>query len=56
VSKLHEKKITKSDLYFISPLGKLKKHMIGALISPSIWGFYVSLLVLALITKKIALG
>ncbi|MGV2872460.1 hypothetical protein [Colwellia sp. E150_009] len=56
VNKLHEKNITKSDLYFISPLGKLKKHMIGALMSPSIWGFYVSLLVLALITKKIALG
>lgn len=55
VNKLHEKKITKSDLYFISPLGKLKKHMIGALMSPSIWGFYVLLLLLALITKKIAL-
>lgn len=56
VNKLHDKKIAKSDLYFISPLGKFKKHMIGAVMSPSIWGFYVSLLVLSMITKKIALG
>lgn len=56
INKLHEKKITKSDLYFISPLGKLKKHIVGAVMSPSIWFFYVSLLALALMTKKILLG
>lgn len=56
VNKLHEKKITKSDLYFISPLGELKKNMVKTAISPSIWIFYVLLLVLSLITKKIALG
>ena len=56
VQKLHDRELIKSDLYFIRPFGKLTKHMLDAIISPAIWGFYICLLVLSLITKGIALG
>lgn len=56
VKKLHDQMLVKSDLYFISHLGKPMKHVLSAITSPSIWLFYGCLFAASLITKKIALG
>ncbi len=56
VKKLHTKKLTAEDLYSVLPSGNLSKLQVESLKSFSVWGFYISLLVLIAITKSIALG
>ena len=56
VKKLHTKQLTAEDLYSVLPSGNLSKLQIESLKSFSVWGFYISLLVLIAITKSIALG
>lgn len=56
VRKLHTKQLTAEDLYSVLPSGNLSKLQIESLKSFSVWGFYISLLVLIAITKSIALG
>lgn len=56
VRKLHRKKLTESDLYSVEPTGNLSKLQFDAFKSFSVWGFYLSLSVLIVITKVIAFG
>lgn len=56
VRKLHEKQLIVEDLYSVLPSGNLSKLQFESLKSFSVWGFYISLLVLIAITKSIALG
>lgn len=56
IRKLHTKQLTTEDLYSVSPTGNLSKLQLEALKSFSVWGFYISLIVLIAITKSIAIG
>ena len=56
IRKLHTKQLTTEDLYSVSPAGNLSKLQLEALKSFSVWGFYVSLIVLIAIIKSIAIG
>lgn len=56
ISKLHGKRLTETDLYSVAPKGNISLLQIASLKSFSVWGFYLSLVVLILITKIIALG
>lgn len=56
IRKLHENRLTMDDLYSVTPSGSMSKLQIEALKSFSVWGFYISLLVLVGVTKNIALG
>lgn len=56
ISKLHNKSLTHTDLYSIVPKGNMSKLQWESVKSFSVWGFYLSLAVLIIITKKIAIG
>ena len=56
ISKLHNKSLTETDLYSVLPKGKMSHLQWESLKSFSVWGFYLSLVVLILITKSIAIG
>jgi carbon starvation protein CstA len=56
VCKLHRGEATFSDLYFVSPSGHQSKHQREALRSFSIWGFYVTLLLLIIIARSVVIG
>jgi carbon starvation protein CstA len=56
VNKLHSGKATSSDLYFVSPSGSQSKHQWESLKSFSIWGFYVTLLLLIVIARGVVIG
>ena len=56
IRKLHTTQLTTEDLYSVSPTGNLSKLQLEALKSFSVWGFYISLIVLIAITKSIAIG
>ncbi|MBY0265569.1 MAG: hypothetical protein K2W84_04095 [Burkholderiales bacterium] len=55
IYRLHSKTLRAMDLYSITPKGCLAKLQFDSLKSFSIWGFYVSLIVLIAITKTIAI-
>ena len=56
ISKLHSKTLTETDLYSVVPKGKMPHLQWESIKSFSVWGFYLSLGVLILITKIIAIG
>ena len=56
ISRLHGKSLKEEDLYSVLPLGKMSNLIIEALKSFSVWGFYLSLFILIVITKYIAIG
>lgn len=56
IKKLHENEVTQEDLYSVVPRGNLSSLQIQSLKSFSVWGFYVSIIVLIYITKIIAIG
>lgn len=56
ISKLHNKSLTKEDLYSVTPKGDMSKLQWQSLKSFSVWGFYLSLAVLIFVTKAIAIG
>ena len=56
ISKLHNKTLTATDLYSVAPKGNMSRLQWEALKSFSVWGFYLSLVVLIVITKFIAIG
>lgn len=56
IVKLHGQSLTESDLYSVSPAGNIYTLQFSALKSFSIWGFYISLVVLIFITKITAMG
>ena len=56
ISKLHNKALTEFDLYSVAPKGNMLSLQWASLKSFSVWGFYLSLIVLIFITKSIAIG
>ncbi len=56
VSKLHNKSLTVTDLYSVNPKGNLSRLQWKSLKSFSVCGFYLSLAVVIVITKAIAIG
>lgn len=56
ISKLHSKTLTKTDLYSVAPKGNQSRLQWESVKSFSVWGFYISLAVLIIITKVIAIG
>jgi hypothetical protein len=56
ISKLHSNSLTKTDLYSVVPKGNMSYLQWESMKSFSVWGFYLSLAVLILITKTIAIG
>ena len=53
IDKLHRGKIAASDLYAVVPTGNATKMCFGALLSFSVWPFYLTLFVMIWITKAI---
>lgn len=56
VLKLHNGTVTPHDLYFVSPSGDQWKHRCDSLKSFSVWGFYLTLLLLIIIAKIVVIG
>jgi hypothetical protein len=56
ISKLHKKSLTENDLYSVVPKGDMSRLQLESVKSFSVWGFYASLAVLIVITKKVAIG
>lgn len=56
ILKLHKKSLTEQDLYSVAPTGVTSSLQMQSLKSFSIWGFYLPLAVLILVTKAIAIG
>lgn len=56
ISKLHSQSLTESDLYSVVPKGNMSRLQWESVKSFSVWGFYISLAVLIVITKAIAIG
>lgn len=56
ISKLHRQELREDDLYSVEPHGDMSYLQIEAVKSFSVWGFYLSLVILVFLTKVIALG
>lgn len=56
ISKLHKRYLTEKDLYSVAPRGNMSHLQWEAFKSFSVWGFYISLAVLIIITKAVAIG
>lgn len=56
ISKLHNKTLTEKDLYSVVPKGNMSLLQRESVKSFSVWGFYLSLAILIVITKAIAIG
>lgn len=56
IEKLHKKTMTESDLYSVIPKGEMSKLQWESIKSFSVWGFYLPLILLIIITKYIAIG
>lgn len=56
IYKLHNKTLSEEDLYSVVPKGNMSHLQWVSLKSFSVWGFYLSLVVLILVTKFIAIG
>lgn len=53
IEKLHGGKLVAADLYFVSPAGGKIKTFCAALMSFSVWSFYLALLVMIFLVKEI---
>jgi hypothetical protein len=56
IRKLHTRQLTTEDLYAISPTGRSLDLQISALRSFSVWGFYIPLVALVAIARKVVLA
>ncbi|HFQ5000079.1 TPA: hypothetical protein ACGU7P_000251 [Vibrio vulnificus] len=56
ISKLHSRTLTELDLYSVVPKGNMSRLQLDSVKSFSVWGFYISLAVLVVITKAVAIG
>ena len=56
ISKLHKKSLTENDLYSVVPKGSMTRLQFESIKSFSAWGFYISLAILTVITKTVAIG
>lgn len=55
IGKLHKGTLVEEDLYSIRPTGDMHRHQVEAMRSFSVWGFYVSLLLLIAVTRGVVL-
>lgn len=55
VKKVHESSLTPDDLYSVNPSGNIYKHRRDALASFSVWGFYLGLILLIVLTRYVVL-
>jgi len=55
IDKLHRGKVIASDLYAVVPSGNMVKTIGMSMMSFSIWPFYVTLVVMILIAKKVVI-
>ncbi len=56
IGKLHEGRVRAEDVYYITPQGPLLRKLAGALLSFSIWPFYVTLIVMIWLAKVLVIG
>jgi len=56
ILKLHDREITKDDLFAVKPKGKMTKLFLESVISFSVWPFYLTLLFMIYITKILVLS
>lgn len=56
ITKIHKKQLKEEDLYSVLPIGNINKLQYEACKSFSVWGFYLSLILLIAITKWVALS
>lgn len=56
IDKLHANSLEASDLYAVQLSGNFVRLLFEAVQSFSIWGFYVSMAVLTIVTKRVAIG
>jgi hypothetical protein len=56
IDKLHANSLEASDLYAVELSGGFVRLLFEASKSFSIWGFYVSMAILTIVTKKVAIG
>jgi len=56
IDKLHSSSLKASDLYAVQLSGNFIKLLFESIYSFSIWGFYGSIAILTIVTKKIAIG
>ena len=56
IKKLHTGLLTTEDLYSVAPTGRSFDLQVAALKSFSVWGFYLSLVALVVIARKVVLG
>ena len=55
VKNLHDGTLKPSDLYSVSPRGSIVKHRIDAIKSFSVWGFYLTLILLIMLTRNLVI-
>jgi len=56
IGKLHEGKVRAEDVYYIVPQGRPVRRLVGALLSFSVWPFYVTLIVMIWLAKVLVIG
>jgi hypothetical protein len=56
IDRLHANSLEASDLYSIELTGSFRKLLFESIKSFSVWGFYVSMAILTIAIKKIAIG
>lgn len=56
ISKLHNRTLTETDLYSVSPQGDMSRLQLDSMKSFSVWGFYSSLAILIIVTKSLTIG
>lgn len=55
IDKLHQGRVIGSDLYVVVPSGNMIRTMWASILSFSIWPFYLTLILMVLIAKKVIL-
>ncbi len=55
VQKLHNGQLQSEDLYLVSPKGSIVKHRIDAIKSFSVWGFYLTLILLIMLARNLVM-
>lgn len=56
IEKLHQDRVSAADLYAVTPAGSLAKGFFCALLSFSIWPFYLTLLVMIVVAMRLVLS
>ena len=56
IKKLHTGQLTTENLFSVAPIGRSIDLQFGALKSFAVWGFYIPLIALVAITRKVVLG